>query len=390
MYWKINPTPYKLQWLSTTGSRFEQAVMASFDMEMASFGLSLAGRHGEKQGGIDLMGCFPGYPHQGANLAIQCKKREGGLPQKAIQDDVLAAAEMFGPGVGRPSIDILYFVTDSRRSLKLQNVVAQISAENMARGSFRIVVKFGDDFEAALLRHPHVHADYYPWLYHQPREFYLRQRFISAIELGSFYWWLNDDLFVACGRNNPCWQLALQSLHQRVMWLVNAAHGVFDQGPPSTLMHMESLLRRHTSLGLPREVLNAEHNLASAVRSQIEFLVPYIGLETQSFFTLARNIALLSNNGDHNYRAEARQWFLEQFEGACRQRSETLYKAFEDADIEAHDQGFEGSRWSQTCLERWRDYVRIDPIHGPAPHEMPGMIGNLHVQQVSYCNMVGW
>ncbi len=116
--------------------------------------LSLNGRGGQKQHGVDIYGA----DYLGRMTGIQCKRYEGPLKLTDVTEEV-RNAEGF-PG----SLATLYMATTADQDSKLQAEVRSLSEQRSASGKFGVGVLFWEDIFTGLVRDHQAFAAHYPQL----------------------------------------------------------------------------------------------------------------------------------------------------------------------------------------------------------------------------------
>lgn len=137
---------------------FEEMTRDLFAAHWKDDNTQVYGRPGQSQDGIDVYG----RPNR-ANLyyGIQCKLRsQGVLTQSDIEDEIRKAREF------THKLDTYIFVTTASRDKTTQNLIDQFSEAEQKRGSFKIQIRFWEDFCSLLAEHPRLVDKYYKsWAY---------------------------------------------------------------------------------------------------------------------------------------------------------------------------------------------------------------------------------
>lgn len=138
---------------------FEEMCKSSFSLRWHNPNLSMHGRQGQKQDGVDIYGTDSLHNFVG----IQCKNTTSTI-SKGIIDDECCKAERF-----LPAIQTLYIATTAPRDIMLQAYVRNLSAERIRQSKFPIDIVFWDDITQDLTKDAGVVRQYYPDLFGQSK-----------------------------------------------------------------------------------------------------------------------------------------------------------------------------------------------------------------------------
>src|SRR4029078_8917444 len=108
--------------------------------------------------GVDVYG----QPNKaGLYHGIQCKLRsQGALSKSDIEAEILAARSF------KHKLDTYIFVTTAPRDTTTQNLIEALSTAAQKNGSFKVQIRFWDDFCSLLAEHPRlIDKHYKSWGY---------------------------------------------------------------------------------------------------------------------------------------------------------------------------------------------------------------------------------
>lgn len=171
--------------------RFERMVRDLFCKEHRAL-LTLLGRRGQGQAGVDIIGSCPVSNNQAERWGIQCAVREKTIEPGKILSDLTAADKKYpaqirlqdGTIQANPRrLQALFFATSADRDAKMQDAMEGFSAGRHERGESRLQILFWDDIEELLFKHQSVYAWYYPDVFTFAVEWHSRYRAQAALEL---------------------------------------------------------------------------------------------------------------------------------------------------------------------------------------------------------------
>lgn len=149
------PTVYGMELpLPKHWQEFEQVVRDAMALKWDSPNLTLNGRPGQQQHGVDIYG--PDYV--GRMTGIQCKRYEGPLKLGVVHDEVENAERFDG------ALTTLFLATTSDPDTKLQAAVRALSEKRSASRRFGVGLLFWEDVVTGLARDHKVLASHYPQL----------------------------------------------------------------------------------------------------------------------------------------------------------------------------------------------------------------------------------
>jgi hypothetical protein len=140
--------------LPANWQEFEKMTRDAMALKWDSPNLTLNGRPGQAQHGVDIYG--PDYI--GRMTGIQCKRCEGPLKLTVITDEVGNAEKFPGP------LATLYIATTADTDATLQAEVRKISEQRSASRQFGVGLLFWEDVITGLARNHEVLAAHYPQL----------------------------------------------------------------------------------------------------------------------------------------------------------------------------------------------------------------------------------
>jgi hypothetical protein len=149
------PTIYGMDLpLPTVWQEFEKMTRDAMALKWDSPNLSLNGRQGQAQHGVDIYG----HDYLGRMTGIQCKRYEGPLKLTVVTDEVANAEKFLGP------LATLYIATTADPDATLQAEVRKLSEERSSGGKFGVGLLFWEDIVTGLARNHNVLAAHYPQL----------------------------------------------------------------------------------------------------------------------------------------------------------------------------------------------------------------------------------
>lgn len=155
---------------------FEHIVKSSLELRWLTSSLTMHGRQGQKQDGVDIYGS----DDLGRLVGVQCKLTVNSINESII-DKEISNAECF-----KPSISALYIATTSSSDVRLQQYVRALSTSRAASGKFSVGILFWKDVVQDLTRDINAVQQHYPQLFltqnsNQSSNVNLRQRDIDNL-----------------------------------------------------------------------------------------------------------------------------------------------------------------------------------------------------------------
>jgi hypothetical protein len=133
---------------------FEQITRDAMALKWGSPNLTLNGRPGQEQHGVDIYG--PDY--LGRMTGIQCKRYEGPLKLGVVTEEIGNAEKFTGP------LATLYVATTANPDAKLQSDVRLLSEQRSASRRFAVGLLFWEDVVTGLALDHMILAAHYPQL----------------------------------------------------------------------------------------------------------------------------------------------------------------------------------------------------------------------------------
>jgi hypothetical protein len=134
------------------------------------------GRGGQKQKGVDIYG----HDYLGRLVGVQCKKYQGPLKMKTVEEEICNAAGFQG------KLSTLWIATTAEHDSVLQQRVRLLSEARSKQGDFAVGILFWDEIIAGLTLNPASVTAHYPNVVLQPSGRADIDRQIAALELGYF------------------------------------------------------------------------------------------------------------------------------------------------------------------------------------------------------------
>ncbi|HHC6517428.1 TPA: hypothetical protein ACN35K_004651 [Vibrio parahaemolyticus] len=155
---------------------FESIVKSALGLRWRTSDLTMHGRQGQKQDGVDIYGT----DDLARLVGIQCKLTVNSI-NEAIIDKEISNAENF-----QPSISTLYIATTSPSDVALQKYVRNLSIARVGAGKFSVGILFWMDIVQDLTKDINTVKCHYPQLFSiqessQPSIVDLRQRDIDNL-----------------------------------------------------------------------------------------------------------------------------------------------------------------------------------------------------------------
>ncbi|WP_345843371.1 hypothetical protein [Shewanella algae] len=156
---------------------FEGIVKSALELRWRSFDLTMHGRQGQKQNGVDIYGT----DDLARLVGIQCK-----LTTNSINESIIDAEVNNAEGF-QPAITTLFIATTSPSDVKLQQYVRSLSVARAKEGKFSVGILFWSDIVQDLTKDVNVVQRHYPQLFLNPEQKQpsgpdLRQRDISNLK----------------------------------------------------------------------------------------------------------------------------------------------------------------------------------------------------------------
>jgi hypothetical protein len=134
---------------------FENIVKSALELRWRTSDLTIHGRQGQKQNGVDIYGSND----LGCLVGIQCKLTVNSISKSIINEET-SNAEHF-----QPSISTLYIATTSPSDVALQQHVRNLSATRAASGQFPVGILFWMDIVQDLTKDTNAVQRHYPQLF---------------------------------------------------------------------------------------------------------------------------------------------------------------------------------------------------------------------------------
>lgn len=185
------PTIYGMELPRPTNwQEFERITRDAMALKWASPNLTLHGRQGQEQNGVDIYGA----DDLGRMTGIQCKRYAGPLRFSVVEDEVANAEKFDG------FLATLYVATTADTDAPLQARVRALSVERSAKRLFGVGLLFWDDIVAGLVRNHQVFAAHFPQFRLPPLNSQTQAPGkLAAIHLGYYGRWLTEFLDLAFG-----------------------------------------------------------------------------------------------------------------------------------------------------------------------------------------------
>jgi hypothetical protein len=133
---------------------FEDIVKSALELRWRTSDLTMHGRQGQKQDGVDIYGS----DDLARPVGVQCKLTVNSINESII-DDEISKAESF-----KPSIATLYIATTSPSDVVLQQYVRTLSITRVAAKNFSVGLFFWKDIVQDLTKDINVLQRHYPQL----------------------------------------------------------------------------------------------------------------------------------------------------------------------------------------------------------------------------------
>lgn len=155
---------------------FESIVKSALELRWRTSDLTMHGRQGQKQNGVDIYGS----DDLARLVGIQCKLTTNSINESLINTEV-SNAEGF-----QPAISTLFIATTSPSDVKLQQYVRTLSMDRALKGKFSIGILFWTDIVQDLTKDINAVMRHYPQMFpvsghSQPAPLDLRQRDIDNL-----------------------------------------------------------------------------------------------------------------------------------------------------------------------------------------------------------------
>lgn len=144
------PTP-------TSWEEFEEICKTSFGLRWNNPNLSLHGRQGQQQDGVDIYG----DDSQQRFVGVQCKNTTRTITEQLITSECLKAEKF------TPAIQSLYIATTAERDVHIQAFARKLSSERLSRKTFSVEVVFWADVISDLAKDDTAVRQHFPQFYNQ-------------------------------------------------------------------------------------------------------------------------------------------------------------------------------------------------------------------------------
>lgn len=165
---------------------FESICLSSFKIRWNSPNLVRYGRQGQAQQGVDIYG----EDHNEKFVGIQCKKLDGTLTIKTVEEEIEKATQF------EPAITSFYLATTAPPDAKIQKEIRVLSEQRKQENQFSVGIFFWEDIVQELITNKDVFKKHFPELALQ--EITAPKRTIALFDLA--YWGLgfkiNIDLIL--------------------------------------------------------------------------------------------------------------------------------------------------------------------------------------------------
>ncbi|PMR74059.1 hypothetical protein C1H69_15430 [Billgrantia endophytica] len=155
---------------------FESIVKSALELRWRTSDLTMHGRQGQKQNGVDLYG----RDDLARLVGIQCKLTTNSINESLINEEIFNAENF------QPAISTLYIATTSPSDVKLQQYVRILSMARAQEGKFSVGILFWMDIIQDLTKDVNAVRRHYPQMFPasehtQPVVLDLRQRDIESL-----------------------------------------------------------------------------------------------------------------------------------------------------------------------------------------------------------------
>ena len=133
-------------------AEFEAICKDSFQLRWSNPDLTMHGRQGQAQDGVDIYGKNSSYLFVG----IQCKNTIDGISESLIDSECSKAEEF------QPRINTLYIATTAKRDVHIQRYARNLSADRVGKGKFPVEIVFWEDVCLDLARNESVLRKHFP------------------------------------------------------------------------------------------------------------------------------------------------------------------------------------------------------------------------------------
>lgn len=131
---------------------FESIVKSALEIKWGTSNLTMHGRQGQKQNGVDIYG----DDDLGRLVGVQCKLTASSIDEKIIDKEISLAEEFC------PSITALYIATTSPSDVKLQHYIRSISSSRAQVSKFSVRILFWSDIIDDLTKDINAFKRHYP------------------------------------------------------------------------------------------------------------------------------------------------------------------------------------------------------------------------------------
>lgn len=133
-------------------AEFEAICKDSFQLRWSNPDLSMHGRQGQVQNGVDIYG----ENSSGFFVGVQCKNTIDGISESLI-DSECCKAEKFDP-----PITTLYIATTAKRDVHIQHYARKLSGDRRGKDKFPVEIVFWEDVCSDLSRDESVLRKHFP------------------------------------------------------------------------------------------------------------------------------------------------------------------------------------------------------------------------------------
>lgn len=164
---------------------FEKIVRDAMSQKWRGSRLTMNGRSGQKQFGVDIVG----VDDVERLVGIQCKLTFKKLTIQVINLEIEKAEKL------APPLKTLYIATTAENDAILQAKLRKVSADRVAKNKFSVGILYWDDIISGLTLNEKVFSNHYPGiLIPQKKNLQANDSMIAALELGYYGGDLENDL----------------------------------------------------------------------------------------------------------------------------------------------------------------------------------------------------
>jgi len=262
---------------------FEEITRSCLSIKWNSPDLTLHGRGGQVQQGVDIWG----KNNQGQLVGVQVKSRSKTLKMSDIEDEIDKAKEF------EPPLDVLYFATSIPRDASLQKAIRLESKKRIDRGDFPVHIFFWEDLFQELIRDEREFRKFYPDFSISRDDLSRKARLLSLIDIA--YHGLNIDTYLSivfgeigllCGEDP-------YQIHRILDRIKGAADVLFDSQPRKQLNckidRLINAISYHSNQSPDWDTVN---HLACTIESQIDSFYYQISGRELAVFTLGKYLGV--------------------------------------------------------------------------------------------------